>query len=176
LEALTKEEIEAIVMKRHRVSGYQLEFETPAAVTESRKFKKLTSEEERQEYLRQLMFEQLNEFASGNVTIAMLFWLRAIKQASKEKLVLSPLIEFDHAFLYQLSADELFTLGALLHHETLTAEQHALVFHQDVQQSALLLNRLQSKGILVTTANGYVIHPLLYRSMVRVLQTRNILH
>ncbi|MCI0697071.1 hypothetical protein L0337_34335 [candidate division KSB1 bacterium] len=64
----------------------------------------------------------------------------------------------------------------LLHHETLTAEQHALVFHQDVQRSALLLNRLQSKGILITTANGYVIHPLLYHSMVRVLKTRNILH
>lgn len=176
LQALTPEEVEAIILKRHRVSGYRLHFETPASVSQSRKFKKLGAPEERQAYLKNLMFEQLNEFAIGNITIAILFWLRAIKKVTKEELTLSPLIEFDYSFLNQLSGEELFTLGALLHHETITVAQHAHVFRQEIQASDMLLNRMLNKGILVATANGYLIHPLLYRPIVRVLTSKNILH
>lgn len=133
-------------------------------------------DEARQEFLRRMLFEQLNEFASGNITVAMLFWLRAIREISKQKVVLSPAIDFDHSFLQRLPEGELFTLGALLHHETLTAEQHALVFRQSPADSYMMFEQLRNKGIVLATPNGYLINQLLYRPLVRLLTAKNILH
>ena len=72
--------------------------------------------------------------------------------------------------------EELFTLGAILQHEMLNAEAHARVFHQDVEQSVLLLNNLANKGILIEKPVGYFIHPFLYRPVVLVLKSKNIIH
>ena len=108
--------------------------------------------------------------------MAILLWLRSYTEFSQDKLIFPPTINFDPTFLYQLPAEELFTLVAVLQHDILNAEHHARVFHQDIQHSLLLLNRMASKGILVQKPNGYQIHPFLYRPVVRVLKSGNIIH
>jgi AAA domain len=174
---LTKKEIESITLKRHRVSGYKLVFEIPEKLMMTRRFRKQSSDREHQEYCRELLFERLHELGAGNITVTLQFWLSAIKRIEKDTLVLSPVIDIDYAGLYGFSTDELFTLSALLQHEALNAEEHAAIFHQEVRQSLLLLNRMGNKGILAEDTEGsYKINPLLYRPVVQYLKTRNILH
>lgn len=175
-ESLPQAEYEEIILKRHRASGYQLIFKPTDEIVQSRRYKKLKTDWERQEYLQTLFFDQLTELAAGNISVAMLFWLRSYEEFTENKLILPATINFDPSFLYQLPAEELFTLAALLQHDTLSTEDHALVFHQDIQQSHLLLNRMANKGFLVKQSNGYQIHPFLYRPIVRVLKSDNIIH
>jgi AAA domain len=174
---LTKQDIESIILKRHRVSGYKLRFEIPEQLMKSRRFKKETAGQDPQEYCKNLLFEQLHELGAGNVTVTMLFWLSAIKKIEKDALVLLPSIDFDYSVLYQLSPEEQFTLSALLQHETLNAEEHAAIFREEIRQSLLLLNRMSAKGVLVGNLEGsYKINPLLYRLVVQALKLKNILH
>jgi hypothetical protein len=176
LGGLDQEVTESIILKRHRVTGYQLFFESPEWVGKSRKFKRLATLEEQQKFLREMFFEQLQKFGSGNITVTMLFWLRAIQKIEKNRLILTPEINFDFSFLYRLMDTEFFTLGAILQHEILSAEDHAEIFHQDVDQSILLLNNLCNKGLLHEVTGGYAIHPFLYRPVVNVLKGKNIIH
>ena len=176
LDSLPKKDLENIILTRHKANGYQLFFKVTDKISTSRRFKKLSSDQERQSSLQNTYFEQLTELAAGNLTVAILFWLRSYEEFSQDKMTLPATINFDPSFLYKLSAEELFTLAALLQHDILNEEHHALIFHQDMQQSLLLLNRMANKGFLVHKSNGYQIHPFLYRGIVRVLKSSNIIH
>lgn len=176
LGALGQSDVESIILKRHRVTGYELAFEVPPQIQENRRFKKLAGSEQQQQYLRDLLFEQLHKFAAGNISVAMLFWLNAIRKFENNRMLISPLIELDYAFLGQLSADELFTLGSVIQHELLVAEEHMKIFHLSHQDSLMLLRSLHNRGILEETAGGYRVHPMLYRPVIQVLKQKYILH
>ena len=177
LGGLTQEDIENIILKRHRVSGYKLRFDIPEELLKSRKFKKQTAKIDPQEYCKKLLFDQLNDLGSGNITVTMLFWLSAIQKIEEDTLVVSSRIQFDYSLFYGLPSDELFTLAALLQHEKLNAEEHAMIFHQEKRQSILLINRMNNRGILIEKENGYYqINPLLYRPAVQTLKMKNLLH
>ena len=173
---LTEDEVKNIILKRHRVSGFEIEFMVPEDILNSRKYKKLTSPEKQQEFLQNLFFKDLNDLSNGNITVAMLFWQRAVREVLQDRLIVYPLINIDFSFLYQLSYEELFTLAAFMQHEIINVEQHYRIFHQNKTKSALMLNRLQNNGIILTHPNGYHIHPFLYRAIVRTLKSKNILH
>ena len=87
-----------------------------------------------------------------------------------------PEIQLDHSFLFQMPAEELFTLAALIQHENLDHQQHARIFRQSEQKSELLLERMRNSGILIKRQKGYVIHLFLFRPIVRALKAKNILH
>lgn len=177
LGGLTSEDIENIVLKRHRVSGYKLLFEATQDIVNSKKFKKLTTDESRQKFLKDIYFRQLNDLAAGNISVTMMFWLSAINKIEQDTMIMSLARDHNFSFLSQLPADELFTLAALLQHEMMTVEEHAQVFHQDIRQSLLLLNRMTNRGILYEKSNGnYQVNFLLYRAVVQALSMKNILH
>ncbi|MEJ2634211.1 MAG: ATP-binding protein [Calditrichia bacterium] len=176
LGGLTKDEIKNILLKRHRVSGYQLQYDAPDHFDNSRKFKKLTKDTSRQAYLEDIFFKDLNELSNGNISVAILFWQRAIREVSKEKLIVSPIDNFDFSFLHQLPSEELFTLMALLQHEILSDHHHSIIFRQNPEKSSMIMDRMQHSGMLVKNQFGYQIHPFLYRPVVRVLKSKNLLH
>lgn len=176
IEQLHGNHLEEIIIKRHRVSGYRLEFLVPDSLRKNRKFLKLSDERARQDYLREHYFEQLGKFSRGNITVSILFWLRSIESISGDKLTIAPLQSFDPSFLRHLPADELFTFAAFLQHEVLQIAEHARIFRQDERKSIMMLNRMANRGILVKTENGYMIHALMYRPLVRTLEITNILH
>lgn len=176
LAGMSKEDTTTIVMKRHRITGYQVEFMVPESIKRSRQFKKLKTPEAQQAFLKDHYFSELQEVAKGNISITLLYWLRSIISVETNKLTLSPSINFDFSFVYQLSTIELFTLGALLQHEALTPKGHSLVFHQSIDSSKLLFNAMERKGIIIPAAEGYRIHPFLYRPVVRALKDNHILH
>jgi hypothetical protein len=173
---MPEDQVREIILKRHRVSGFEIKYAVPPDILSSRKFKKLPSENKKQEYLQDLFFRDLNDLSSGNISVAMLFWQRAIREVLPDKLIVNPIINIDFSFLYQLSYEELFTLTALMQHEILNVEQHASIFHQNKTKSALMLNKLLNNGIIIQHSNGYHIHPFLYRAIVRTLKSKNILY
>jgi hypothetical protein len=176
LETQSTVEMENTILKRHRVSGYNFSFEVPEDVKKLKKFKKLKTEYEKNEFLKERFFKQLAELSVGNIRVSILFWLSAIHKIEKDKLILSSKIEFDHTFLYSLPAEDFFTLAAIIQHENLLTADHARVFNQSLQKSDLLLNRLFNVGLLQQNERGYYIHPFLYRPVVRALKSKNMLY
>ncbi|MGD9899780.1 MAG: hypothetical protein AB7T22_11710, partial [Calditrichaceae bacterium] len=175
LGPLPMAELQSIILKRHRVSGYNLEFEDNESIRSNRKFKKLTSDKDRQNFLKTLFFNQLNDLSSGNVTVAMLYWLGSIKEILSDKIILAADIDMDFSFLYGFPAEDLFTLGAIFQHETLSPNIHALIFHQNSQQSFMQLTRMENLGLIIKKERGYQIHPFLYRPLMRILKAKNII-
>lgn len=173
LPDLNTEDLKQIILRRHRVSGYKLFFETPEEIERNRKFRKLSTDQDKQDYLNTLFFEQLSKLSAGNITVAILFWLSSIKEIKDDNLIISPVIEFEASFMQNMPAEDLFTFAAFLQHETLTAEQHAFIFNQDLQKSLLVFNRMKNKGMLSENINGYQVHYLLYRPVVRTLKINN---
>jgi hypothetical protein len=176
LGPLKAEEIETVILKRHRVSGFLLEFSYFDELSKYRKFRKRTSAEAKQKFLEDYYFNTLNELSEGNITVAMFFWLRSIKQFTRDRVEIKTELKFDFEFLNQLPDEDLFSLGAIFLHETLDIENHARMFHQLPEASSLHLNRLYRFGFLEKSANGFRINPLLYRPLERTLKGKNILH
>ncbi len=174
LDRLSREEIETIILKRHRVSGYGLVFDAAAKDSNS---KKETKGDDLQDTLKSAFFNRLATLADGNISVALHFWLAAIQKIEDHTLTLSPEIKMDPSSLFRIANDELFTLAALLHHEGLNVEEHLAIFRFEKQKSLILLGRMEKKGIVVRKTDAYFqINPILYRPIVHALKMRNILH
>ena len=176
MEELSVEEITGIIMQRHRTSGFELLFQPSAATTKSARYRKLQSEKARQSFLSDMFFKDLHEIAQGNITVAMLFWITAIKEIRKDELVLSTVLSWDQSPFQKMPPDELFTLAAIIQHDGLTVTQHSRVFYQDFAKSQSIITRLKNNGLLIENDWGYSIQPILYRPIVQVLKNKNILN
>lgn len=176
LQPFSREGIESMIMARHRITGYQLKFLVSRKIRLSRPYRKLPTEAERQAYLKKIFFAQIQTIAAGNISVAILFWLRSIESIKGHELSLSSQVDFNVTFLTQLSMEDRFTLGAIVQHESLTVEDHALIFRQPQQKSKQALLNLAQSGILQEMDGAFRIHPFLYRHVVRSLKLQNILH
>jgi hypothetical protein len=174
LYKITPEELKSIIMKRHRASGYLLEFE--AAGNPRRKKMSINNDENpHHTNLERMYFDKLHKFAGGNIATAIMVWLRSIKKFSKDKMLLSSNFDIDFRFLNQLSEDNVLTLSAIVHHEVMSPESHAEIFNQNMDRSRLQLENLEGEGILIKNGKGYQIHPFIYRPLVQILKEKNIL-
>jgi hypothetical protein len=171
----TDEQIVEIILKRNRVSGFNINFEPSAEDLKNKNFLKL-NDPERQKYLKEKYFSELNRFARSNLSISLYFWMRSTREVKNDIITIGSLEGLDFSFLQDLSEEKIFTLYALLIHDGLNVEQHALVFNQSEEKSRLNLLLLTDDGIITKTKNGYMINPLLYRQTVSLLQSKNILH
>ncbi len=176
LNSFSNGDIESIINARHKMSGFDVNFQPNGNIEENRKLRRHRTEESRQSYLRTRFFNKLNKISGGNVTVAMLYWLRAIREFSNERVILSVDLDFDFSFLELLSREELFSLAAIINHEDLTPFEHALIFQQSEEKSRLQLIQMMQSGLLVIREESYEIHPFLYRHLVELLRSRNIIY
>lgn len=164
-------------MARHKASGYELYFEPGEMLKNSRAYKKLLDDDVKaQELVRDTFFSRLSKVSEGNLSIAMIFWLQSIKEYDSRRFVFTPLEVTEVDKLETPSKEVLFTLAALVIHDTLSQEQVAMALHQDLSESRLMLARLKSKGIIYKSKNGYNLNHLVYRQVLRMLKRRNIIH
>jgi hypothetical protein len=171
---ITPDELKSIIMKRHRASGYLLEFESSGNPRRLMKSKN-SDENPHHSNLERHYFEKLHAFAGGNIATAIMVWLRSIKKFSKDKMLLSANFDIDFRFLNRLSEDNVLTLSAIVYHEIMSPESHSEIFSQNMDKSRLQLENLEGKGILIKNGSGYQIHPFIYRPLVQILKTKNIL-
>ncbi|MGN8224821.1 AAA family ATPase [Gracilimonas sp. BCB1] len=174
---LNDQQIEALILKRHRASGYQLKFIPDDSTKKSRNFRKLMDDEEKtQKYLQDRYFEKLAKLSEGNSSIAMIFWIRSIREYDDTHFYINP---FDFTAINridELDSTELFALAAFVLHDSLMPEHLAKVLNQPLRDSKLLVSRLTSRSILFKTEHGYMLNHLIYRQVVRVLKEANFIH
>ncbi len=175
LQPFTDEQIIDIILKRHRVSGYNIKYEPSDEDLQSRNFQKL-SDQEKQKYLKEKYFSELNRFARSNLSISLFFWMSSTKKVENDTITIGSLEGLDFSFLQGLGDEKIFSLHALLVHDGLTAKQHSVIFNQPEEKSRLNLLLLADDGIVIRNNGRFVINPFLYRQTVSLLQTRNILH
>ncbi|PAU93591.1 hypothetical protein CK503_10570 [Aliifodinibius salipaludis] len=176
-DSLDAEQVKQVILNRHQASGYSLYFEPDGQTQQSRTYRKLKDqEEEAQEYLKKEYFEKLTKLAEGNVSIAMIFWIRSIRDFDEIYFYIRPLEITSVEMIEDLKPPVLFALAAFVLHDTLSDEELAMVMNITREESRLLLNRLRSRGILIEKNESFTINHLMYRQIVRVLKERNIIH
>ncbi|MFW6347842.1 MAG: ATP-binding protein, partial [Cyclonatronaceae bacterium] len=177
-DEFTAAEIRDVIMSRHPISGYELEFMAGEREQASRMYKKMLNDfSGRQEYLAERYFTELFQVSEGNISIALLYWLRSVQIEDGETIKIAPLTSTLRQIGDGLSEDAVFVLAFILLHDDLTPPQLALAFHISEQESQLLLSRLAAKSLLSLGEDGrYYLNHMLYRHITRILKTKNILH
>src|SRR5690554_1568885 len=177
LSNLTDEQIIQLIMRRHRVSGYNLKFKPKEqGRKESRKLKRMGDEEEKQAYLKKQFFSHLNNFAQSNISLALIYWLRSTHDVDENTIFIGNVEQMQYDFVNKLNELSIFTLHALLIHDSLNITEHAVLFHQSEHQSKMTLLVLEDRGILKKEEGRYTINRLLYRQVVNALRKKNIIH
>ncbi|WP_445665731.1 hypothetical protein [Fodinibius sp. AD559] len=176
-DSLNAEQIKQIILSRHQASGYSLYFEPDDQIRQSRTYRKLKDQEkEAQEHLKKEYFEKLTKLAEGNPSIAMIFWIRSIRDFDETYFYIQPLEVTSVEMIEDLNPPVLFALAAFVLHDTLSDIELAMVLNIKLEESRLLLNRLRSRGMLIKKNESFTINHLMYRQIVRVLKERNIIH
>lgn len=176
LKKLDNQQIINLILKRHRVSGYHLQFNSFGLSPNERKKLRTMNEKNKQEYLKNSFFENLNQFAQSNISLALLYWLRSTESVSDNTIVMSQIQKLDFNFLNKLDNDSIFTLHSFLLHDSLSSAEHAEVFHQSIDLSRRTLMILEDQGLLNSNGDRYYLNRLLYRQVVNTLMNKNIIH
>lgn len=175
LKELDDNLIEKIILSRHNISGYDLEFLPSEDILKQKSYKKLP-DSEKQEYLKKRYFEQLNKLTANNIAVALFLWLRSIVSSDDEKVVVTTKIELDFSFLKSLSDQKLFALMSIILHDGLTLNELSLIFNMSKKESQLLIATLADDGILFKRGDVYKINFQLYVPIINLLKDKNILH
>ncbi|MBZ0266277.1 ATP-binding protein, partial [bacterium] len=127
MRSLSEEKLQNIIMKRHAVSGFGVEFEISDAVRRSQRYKKRQSDSKKQEVAENVYFERLKEVAGGNIASAMIMFLISIKEVQKNKFIMKSRVEVDDRFLIDVIDEEMFVLGSIVQHGGMKADEVAKV-------------------------------------------------
>ncbi|MBO6523889.1 MAG: hypothetical protein JJ971_08695 [Balneolaceae bacterium] len=175
---LNADQMKSLILKRQKASGYQLEYIPDASTQKSRAYKKyLDDKEAEQEFLQNKYFEKLTNLAEGNATVAMILWIRSIKEIGEVFFTIESLEFMNTTSLDGLDAQAQFALSGFILHDSLTASELALILNQTESDTEMIISRLASRGLLVAQKSGYyALNDLVYRQVVRMLKSRNILH
>jgi hypothetical protein len=143
----------------------------------SRAFKKLEAEPaEQQNLVRTEFFKGLGKVAQGNISIAMLYWLRSIRNIGLDSIEIAPFSEINVTLGDAFTNDDLFALASLVQHDDLNVHELALTLNIGDHESLLTLSKLSSRAILLHKNQRYYLNPLLYRHIVNLLKLKNIVH
>ena len=136
LKPLRSEQMTSLVLKRHRVSGFNINFRPHKQDRKNNRFNKM-DEEQQQKYLQNEFFTSLNRIVQSNITLALTYWVRAIMEIEEDVMHLRSLKGIDLSFLTNLSSEKLFTLHAMILHDGITIDEHANIFQQALKKSKL---------------------------------------
>jgi hypothetical protein len=175
LEDLSTAELKDMILSRHQISGYGINYIPTEKIVQSRQYKKITNPSTQQHFLEDLFFKRLSESAEGNVRMALYFWLSAIDIFEESDINIALDIKSESQFLHQLPTDEILTLAAFIQHEYLDEQKHAMIFNQAYSDSRIHIEKLFKKGLLLKIEDFFMIHPYLYRPVVKALKMRNII-
>lgn len=170
-------QIEKIIISRHQASGYNFYFEPGDDDILNRTYRKLQDQPEKsQEYLERKYFERITELADGNASIAMIMWIRSIRDFDNVSFYIRPVEVTSIEMIENLNPQVLFTLAAFVLHDTLSDTDLSMILNLTKEESRLMLIRLRSRGLLLKKGDGYILNHLVYRQVVRGLKERNIIH
>lgn len=176
MNAIDKETIKEALIKRHKISGYNLNFKKPPAAYLSKKFLK-SSEEMQQEILKEEFFSDINKIAQSNFRIAFMYWIRSTIKVSGSTIYMRSLKTIDTSFLNKIAPAKLLLLNSILLQERLNMADILALSSLDEQQTKNIIHNLFEKGLLtMDDGNFYTINIFLYRQITSLLKSKNVIH
>jgi len=169
IDNLTASDIREIIMKRNRLSGYNLHFLT--AIEDAKQ-----GPQPAQDELEEVFFADLERFAGSNIGLSLIYWLQSVQSVGEEGIQVSQFSVPDFEFLNNLSARKTFVLLLVIMHGKITESYHALVSNCSAEESAALLSLLKEDAILVRKDGYYFLNGILYKHAVKLLRDRNLIH
>jgi len=170
LNHFDSDEVRKIILKRHRLSGYIVQYEDDLNIPDNKKSK------DRQSQLEKDFFMELNKFADSNISLSLYFWLESISEFTDKELFIKRFVSPDFAFLETLSADKIYTLLLIVLHGKITVDIHASICNQSIQKSLKVLTILKEDSILILKGANYILNGILYRHVVQLLKSKNLIH
>jgi hypothetical protein len=174
LQPFQTNQITQLIKKRNSISGYNLEYEPDPSFLRKKEFDRLPFEQQ-QKLLEQDFFSAMNKFAQSNVSLSLLFWLRAINEIQERKVCINADFNISDSILKSLSKEKLFVLQSLILHDGLKADDLARTTNFSPAEATQLLQILFDDGVLVKNEDVYLINPFLYRQSVTILKTKNLI-
>lgn len=176
MNEIDKETIKEALIKRHKISGYNLYFEKPPLVYLSKKFLK-SPVELQQEILKEEFFSDINKIAQSNFKIAFMYWIRSTLSVSGSTIYMRSLKSIDTSFLNKLAPAKLLLLNGVLLHERLSMQDIVALSSLNEQHTKNSVHSLLEKGLLILDDEDfYSINIFLYRQITTLLKSKNVIH
>jgi len=173
---MDKETMKEALIKRHKISGYNLHFEQPPVAYLSSKFLK-SSTQVQQEILREEFFSDINKIAQSNFRIAFMYWIRSTVKVSGSTIYMRSLKTIDTSFLNQLPPIKLLFLNSILLQERLSLQDIVELSSLNEQQTKNIVHALFENGLLtMDNEKFYTINIFLYRQITTLLKSKNVIH
>jgi hypothetical protein len=169
-EVLNKEQIKEAILKRHRTSGYELEYLPEEQLKSFKQLKLGFSNRDKQINLEDEFFNRLYEACEGNITSAMFYWIKSIKEFKNNKIYIMPFKKLDFRFIKNFDIEMLLSLSNLIQHGSLTISEHQEIFNFSKEKSKTILNFLNAANLVHYDLNEfgeqvYYINPAVYKSI-----------
>ncbi len=171
LNNLSSDQIKEIVLKRHKLSGYFIQYEDDLKPAEGVK-----KAEDRQGQLATEFFNELNKFSVSNISLSLYYWLEAISEFTDKEMFIKRFQPPDFSFLEMLSPDKIFTLLLIILHGKLNVNIHSEVCNLSEEKSRKILSILKEDSILILKDDYYKLNGILYRHVVQMLKNKNLIH
>jgi len=169
IDHLKGSDIREIIMKRNRLSGYNLHFQN--SVEEPKEGSEVS-----QEVLEEAFFTDLEKFAGSNIRLSLIYWLQSLESVGEEGIKVGKFAVPDFEFLDTLEAKKAFVLLLVVMHGKITEDYFALASNCSAEESSGLLSLLKEDAILIKKEEYYYLNGILYRHVIKLLKDRNLIH
>jgi len=174
LKQLKSNQIIDLIKKRNSISGYNIVYQLDPAIARKKEINKFPFAQQ-QNILEKQFFNSLNKFAQSNVSLALLFWLRAIKEIKEKKVYINADLEISDTILNSLSSEKIFILQALILHDGMRVSDLTQTINSSLNETYEIVQILYDDGVLIKNDDVFLINPLLYRQSVVLLKSKNLL-
>jgi len=175
LERLNEQEIVEIIKKRNRISGLNVIFQPENSKSIRKKIKGL-SEEEQQVILQKMYFDDLSDFSESNISLALIFWLLSTREITENKLIIGHFEKPDLSFVNVISIDRVLTFLALILHDGLNESELSEVNNITQEEARFIIMMLLEDGVIYKDNSNYLVNPMIYRNVIKLLQSKNLIH
>ncbi|TKI70951.1 hypothetical protein FCU45_00750 [Sulfurimonas crateris] len=175
MEPLSQESIQGIISKRNEYENLKTEFLKKEESLKSTTFERL-EDDEKQTFLSERFFKQLHKLSNGNISLAMLYWIRAIEKIDEGVVYVKGIDDLDYSFIKTLSYEALFALQALMLHDGLTLHDFSIVMNEPPEECRKMLMPMLEKGLLIQPHKKYNINPAIYKHLHDYLSSKNYIH
>jgi hypothetical protein len=178
MNPMTPEEIEQMIMSRHKVSGFEIFFREPE-IRYLDRIQHPWASGDAIRHPRKEFFERLGRLSGGNPLLGLLYWLECVHldPADKSRVLVDALPSAEIPLTEHLSMQKKLLLATLVQHTALTAPRLSRILRVDLDEVRTELNHLRRQGFveLVTGTTTYHLPALPGALVTRELRAANLI-
>jgi hypothetical protein len=168
LESWSSEDIEDLIMSRHKETNYELSYDDIFFALEKKHLKETI------DYMKSKFFKLLWEQSDGNPSRAISLWVNSLRYTGCKTLHVSLPPELDISSVLGIGENLLFVCAAIIRHEFLSSRQIQLVTNQSEDTILYILKLCLKKDIIVQDQNlNYRLNPEFAGNIIRILKRKN---